>query len=625
MFTVDQMSAVSATLAKLKDGPLQQYAAMHKEDPYILSLAMHEMNRRKAARAAQQAQGPQGEQPKVNDQVVAEMAPPRAAPAAPPASPTHPALPEEQGIARLPAGNMNFADGGIVAFAGEGPSLVQDRSSGFASEYLTVPAELAAIGVTAATYKQAADIAARLGTSVPEILKTLGYDATKAAGRGIAGAGRLAVSGPGAAILAGGSQASKFATNVMAANPELRAAYVDNPMLSAMDPDAAMAAAILDQARPAESVAKANAPAAPAAKAPFAVQQSTPTFAGPGDQYTTRMRPEFYSQSEKVTPPSEDPYFKRLLQVSSGPSVPGIEALYAKSQGLANKYLQPELNALGADVKKLGEEGVTAAEEAQRRTNERLDKFANALDPIKQRLEQRQATLDKDKESNVSNAIIQAGLQIMQSRGPLLEAVGKGGQAGMAAYNSGLDRLKNAQERLLDAQDQFTMTKLNRDEFSQKERDAAAQGVKTAQLDARKATLNFGIQSLGMKREEARGFLDSQVRLAGVEAQERGANVRAMASIAAHRNSLEQQVFDAFVQKNKGNKVAAYQEMLSEKREPMQRDLAAKMWTDPIQRQIIQSQNPNIKTFDDYLVALGMTGGGGSGANPFGLKMAPAK
>jgi hypothetical protein len=38
------------------------------------------------------------------------------------------AMPEDTGIAQLPAGNMNFAEGGIISFAGEGPSLVQDMS-----------------------------------------------------------------------------------------------------------------------------------------------------------------------------------------------------------------------------------------------------------------------------------------------------------------------------------------------------------------------------------------------------------------------------------------------------------------------------------------------------------------
>lgn len=100
------VNKITSTLAKLPDAQLQQYAQMHKADPYIMALAMSESNRRKELRAAGQgAQGMQ-EQPKIVDQMVAEMAPQQ--------------LPEDQGIGQLPAGNMNFAGGGIIAFADGG-------------------------------------------------------------------------------------------------------------------------------------------------------------------------------------------------------------------------------------------------------------------------------------------------------------------------------------------------------------------------------------------------------------------------------------------------------------------------------------------------------------------------
>jgi len=99
------VNAITSTLAKLPDQALQKYAALHKEDPYIMALAVAESNRRKELRNA--AQAPQGmpEPPKVADQALAAMAP-QAQP-----------LPEDTGIGQLPAGDMNFADGGIIAFA----------------------------------------------------------------------------------------------------------------------------------------------------------------------------------------------------------------------------------------------------------------------------------------------------------------------------------------------------------------------------------------------------------------------------------------------------------------------------------------------------------------------------
>ena len=97
------VNKITSTLAKLPDAQLQQYAQMHKNDPYIMALAMSESNRRKEVRAVT----PQmAEPPKVVDQEIAQMGPQQ--------------MPEDQGIGQLPAGNMNFANGGIIAFADGG-------------------------------------------------------------------------------------------------------------------------------------------------------------------------------------------------------------------------------------------------------------------------------------------------------------------------------------------------------------------------------------------------------------------------------------------------------------------------------------------------------------------------
>jgi hypothetical protein len=99
---------ITQTLAKLQpDSALQDYARMHKNDIYIVSLANAESNRRKALRLA--AQGNPGQQPTVVDQDIAGMAP------APVIAQTR--LPENQGIAQLPTPNMqHMADGGIAGF-----------------------------------------------------------------------------------------------------------------------------------------------------------------------------------------------------------------------------------------------------------------------------------------------------------------------------------------------------------------------------------------------------------------------------------------------------------------------------------------------------------------------------
>lgn len=96
MINVNQ---ITSQLAKMPDQALQRYAAMHKNDPYMVSLALAESNRRKEIRTGAQGQMAGQQMPKVVDQEVAQM------------------LPEDVGIAQLPAQNIqNMAAGGIVAF-----------------------------------------------------------------------------------------------------------------------------------------------------------------------------------------------------------------------------------------------------------------------------------------------------------------------------------------------------------------------------------------------------------------------------------------------------------------------------------------------------------------------------
>jgi len=115
----------------MPDAQLQKYAAMHKNDPYIFPMAFAESNARKQERAAQQAQAMGQQQPKVVDQDLMEMGqppmppqgmmPPQGGPQGmPPQGGPQMAqqqLPENQGIAALPAPNMqSMADGGIAGY-----------------------------------------------------------------------------------------------------------------------------------------------------------------------------------------------------------------------------------------------------------------------------------------------------------------------------------------------------------------------------------------------------------------------------------------------------------------------------------------------------------------------------
>jgi hypothetical protein len=103
------VNQITSTLRGMPDQQLQQYAMMHKGDPYILSLAVSESNQRKKMRMAAQGQVGGQQMPKVADAAIAGMAQTR--------------LPEDQGIAQIPAPNMQaMADGGIAGY-GDGDDV----------------------------------------------------------------------------------------------------------------------------------------------------------------------------------------------------------------------------------------------------------------------------------------------------------------------------------------------------------------------------------------------------------------------------------------------------------------------------------------------------------------------
>jgi hypothetical protein len=87
------MTKITSVLSQMSDAELQQYAKLNKSDPYTMALVVSEANRRKEGGM------PTQKAPTVVEQQIAGMA-----------------LPEDQGIAQLPVGDMDFAGGGIVAF-----------------------------------------------------------------------------------------------------------------------------------------------------------------------------------------------------------------------------------------------------------------------------------------------------------------------------------------------------------------------------------------------------------------------------------------------------------------------------------------------------------------------------
>lgn len=101
--------ALSKELAMMNDQQLAQLAQQHSDDAVVMSALMAEKQRRQHMHGAVQAQqAPQGQQATVREQLMSSM------------------MPEDTGVAQVAGAGSGYADGGIVGYAGDKGSVVED-------------------------------------------------------------------------------------------------------------------------------------------------------------------------------------------------------------------------------------------------------------------------------------------------------------------------------------------------------------------------------------------------------------------------------------------------------------------------------------------------------------------
>jgi hypothetical protein len=109
MQSMADFTNMTERLALMPDPALQQFAQMHRDDPFTLALAVSESNRRKKMRTAQQGVAGMQQQPPVADQEIAQM--------------NEPAMPENVGIGALPAPVLAGMPAGGIAGEEETPAM----------------------------------------------------------------------------------------------------------------------------------------------------------------------------------------------------------------------------------------------------------------------------------------------------------------------------------------------------------------------------------------------------------------------------------------------------------------------------------------------------------------------
>jgi len=429
MINVNQ---ITSQLARMPDQALQQYAQMHKNDPYTVSLALAESNRRKVLRTSAQGQQDMTPPPKVVDQDIAAMTSP---------------MPEDVGIGALPAPNMQgMAEGGIVAFAGEGPSLVRGDVGAELDLARTkeriIQDTLRGPSGGLAYRRQQPESYAGLQAAMEQArqereLAEAAYQQANSQAPYFGGpTGNTSFSAPSTPPVT--SPAPAVSTGVASSNAD-RGNYPGQGSTGTQAP----------------------APAAPRASAPRA-----PVAATPADQtaqdYLAQLEGMRKKRGTVVDPYAAD---TRAINEKAEQGVKeGIAALKADQ-------------AADMAVMRKGQEG---------------------------RINKREGEIEKSKDTNTGLAFLEAGLAMMQARGPGLAAIAQGAGIGVKQYAAGIDKIKSAQEKLDDARDRM-------EELRQNQESMNKSAIRAEEKDLRKTVLD-GQRELRAGVVAATGVSDADFR-----------------------------------------------------------------------------------------------------------------
>ena len=464
------VNKITSTLAKLSDVQLQTYAKMNP-DPYTIALAVAESNRRKEMRAA--GQGGQGmqEQPKVVDQMVAQMAPQQ--------------LPEDQGIGQLPAGEMNFAGGGIVAFADGGDvERYQDKGLVFETPYDRMnrlnreeAARRAAQGDAPLDEQAMRDRAflSNMFSSVRGGAETIGRAAADVGTiipRSLARAYDTVAVRP---MRAAGINAAYLAPKL---TPEGASAGSATPFT---DVATARSAAQQDTAaRDRDSISEQQAAAVVAAAQPLASR--APGAAPKAD--TTRKGPR-PAPMDKAAPTTD-------TTTTQDKGVSGLDALvkdFTRSTELAQGALGNRRVGLASQLE---QEALGAKEEGEKRRKERGDVFAKK----EERLAEREKSIAGLGDKYMGLALLQAGAAMMSTPGNLGSVIGKGIAVGSERYIAGIDKINAAKDKFAEARDRLDDLRLNRDDMNEKEVRDENRAIRNARLQGQQLLVDGATKDL---------------------------------------------------------------------------------------------------------------------------------
>ena len=510
------INAVIAHLVEMTPPQRKQFAQMHMDDPMMLSAAKFVDNQISKQAAAQAAQQTGAAPPPVNRQVVAQMSPQPPAPQAAPQpqaaqQPQGQPMPEDTGIAQLPAPNMpsEYAAGGIVAFGVGGPvdpkifadylQSIGKTTSDFAN---ALPQERAAIQQGYDAVRNAANAgpqrlpagAAPTQAAAAAEQPGMGYRLGQMARQGLNRVGsvisegmpRLGI-GALAALTAGNENQNTREDEIMAA---IHGESYKGKPYNKKDAEALLKEMNVPGVKLKET-------AAPPAKA---------------KNDRTPRDPANYAPAEA---PKEKTGIDQLRQekIPATQAIPPSAAEKPSQDLSLDRFMPAGAKRPGeSDVEAMNRERLKGAEEALSGFNADLAKRGKAMEGQETRIAAREATAKDRLDTNTNMSLINAGLAMMQSTGKGLAGIAEGAQVGTKQYQAGLREYDSAQEKFDAARDMIEQYRRTEDTMNDKERRALTKDINTTRASGIESMINFRTKIYGEDRADARSLLDMTVK-----------------------------------------------------------------------------------------------------------------
>lgn len=568
---LEELDDMAKMLARMSPQQRQQFAAMHHNDPYMLSLTkfVNDTVRENAQAFQNQQLLAQPAQPPVNQQVVAGMAPPQ----------PQPMLPEDQGIAALPTQDamvQGAAVGGIVGGDEDYDMAVGYADGGMVERYQ----DRGLVGPYAQT---AGDVLQQIPGYVPSsrpllvgqegapqerppLLRFIDYTlelgnrkrverARKRVEMGVASEDDIKLLKNAAATAAAAAQAP---------SSESRAAVP--PVEGELDPTTGRALRA-------------------AAAAPAAAPTPAPAPAPAAEPEGRRSMP---AQAEAMPPA------KTAEQLSD---------IYSRAMGAVTAT-----DPAAAERQKLQEDLVAAAKAREAEFEKDVAARGDRFKAREERLTAREGRLKEEAKTNEGLALLSAAAAVL-TPGGLAAGLGKAAQVAIPQYEAGLAKLRAAQERIEEGRDRIDELRQNYDDLTAKERRQLRDGVNTAGIEARKLGIEGIMATQGVKEKQAKSIFDALMQQEQERIQQAGAMART-------RVAGEYSVAAA---KERGAGAGGYDFKLASLAETTRKNIAAEadkiptLKYDPVARakfietelQKAIQQNPRLAEY------MGVTGGGG--------------